>query len=691
MHTQDVENFKNVLRRIRDTKVAMTLTYRLRGKGNHGYRLIEDIVTPEFDNKAIRYIGSALDITDQRRISDSPSDKETFFYDIFENASIGIYRTTPDGRVLFANPAMFRFLGFNSLEELSEYNFEKKNIFWQNTLARNSVNILVKRDTYLVLREREDEKTEAYCGLEKIRGWSMTKTTMWHIMKELLKTFPIESKAEDALRQSEAELRALLNSMKAVILVIDKDGRYLKSMSESSLLDRPVSEIIGKTCHELYPKEKADFFLSTIRRALESGEPQTVEHTMVIRGEERYRLVTVTKLTPDNVLWVSQDITELKIEQKEIEESERKYRELVENSLVGVLRMNLGGHITYTNKAMVEMLGYFSPQELMSVNPLDLFENASEREKLLNELRINGKTEKNREIKLVTKSGTVKTVLISASSDGMVMSAMVKDITEIRLLEQEFLQTQKLEGLGNIAAGIAHDFNNLLGIIMGYSDLLMQSDYEPEKFDRAIRAISKATDRGKSLVKQLLTFARKTATNFSNLSVNDTVAEIERLLAETFPKTIEIHTELQKNIPNVLADSTQIHQVLLNLCVNARDAMQRGGELSISTRTVEGNSLYLKHPEALNTEYVLIQVRDNGIGMNNETRDHIFEPFFTTKGIGKGTGLGLAVVYGIVESHRGFVDVASKLSAGTTVSVYLPVQQKLVEHAESTIDRLPLI
>lgn len=351
----------------------------------------------------------------------------------------------------------------------------------------------------------------------------------------------------------------------------------------------------------------------------------------------------------------------------------------MENALVGVYRMTLSGRIIYANKAMADMLEYDSPQEMESVKAFDLYKNETERENFSRELRSHGKTGKSNEVELVTKTGKVKNVLLSASLDGEIISGMAKDITEIRTLERQFLQTQKLEGLGNIAAGIAHDFNNILGVILGYADLLRQSAFEPKKFERGTQAIMKSAERGKSLVKQLLTFARKTETTFGSVLVNEIVSEIEKLMEETFPKTIVITTKLRDDLPVISGDSSQIHQVLLNICVNARDALPKGGKLTISTDVVAHETLVPKFPEAVAEKYVAIRLEDNGMGMDEETRRRIFEPFFTTKEVGKGTGLGLSVVYGIMQSHRGFVDVISDLDEGTTFTIYFPVFEGILE------------
>ncbi|HLF13287.1 MAG TPA: ATP-binding protein [Bacteroidota bacterium] len=245
-----------------------------------------------------------------------------------------------------------------------------------------------------------------------------------------------------------------------------------------------------------------------------------------------------------------------------------------------------------------------------------------------------------------------------------------RDITERRRIEEKLRERDRLEGLGTLAAGVAHDFNNILQVLL-MNNSGPGSDSQ-EARSRRDEINKSAIDRGKNLVKQILTFARKTPVKFHQVEINALVRECTKMLSNTFPKTVSIRENLRDGIPPVNADETQLTQILLNLCVNARDAMPDGGQITITSAIIGGTELVDRFPDARPGAYVRLSVTDTGSGMSEEVRKRIFEPFYTTKGRGKGTGLGLAVVYGIVGTHGGFIDVKSRLGEGTTFETFLP-------------------
>ena len=284
------------------------------------------------------------------------------------------------------------------------------------------------------------------------------------------------------------------------------------------------------------------------------------------------------------------------------------------------------------------------------------------------------------EIPILCKNGNVRNVIWSSAniyaSDGQTLISTIaqgQDITEQKKLQKELLQSQKMESIGTLAGGIAHDFNNILGIILGYSSLMEKGTLSPAKFNESLGIIKNAVGRGAALVKQILTFARKTDIAFELISIYDLMHELLSMLRQTFPKVINFIEIIDKDIPLINADRTQIHQVMLNLCVNARDAMPNGGTITIKAEKQTKNQVQEKIPSADQESYICISVTDTGMGMDKATRRQIFDPFFTTKEKGKGTGLGLSVVYGVIQSHHGFIDVESEVGRGTTFWLYFPI------------------
>ncbi len=271
-----------------------------------------------------------------------------------------------------------------------------------------------------------------------------------------------------------------------------------------------------------------------------------------------------------------------------------------------------------------------------------------------------------------------------AMGGSYVLQGFVRDITQIRQLQEQLQQSRKMESLGTLAGGIAHDFNNILAIITGYASAAQESGANPANLPRSLQNILTAAHRGAALVRQLLTFARKSELGRTPTQVNIVIEDLAAMLRETFPKTIQIETNLSNSLPATLSDSTQIHQVLLNLCVNARDAMPNGGEIEITTRLANQTELSRFDFESRADQYICIEVKDNGVGMDIQTSQRIFEPFFSTKKFGKGTGLGLSVAFGIVREHGGVLDVVSEPNSGSTFTVYLPV---LVPEQAPRVDR----
>ena len=370
---------------------------------------------------------------------------------------------------------------------------------------------------------------------------------------------------------------------------------------------------------------------------------------------------------------------EIKRNEQALRRSEARYRSLVQSSVYGIYRSSLEGRFLDVNPALITMLGYRSAEEVLALDPeRDVFAHAEEHTHLIEEFRRTGRLD-GIEVGWKRNDGGAITVRISgravssADEPADVLEAIAEDVTDRRLLEDQFRQAQKMEAVGRLAGGVAHDFNNLLMVISGYAEVML-AGMEPDHAlrDKAL-AIQQASDRATTLTRQLLAFSRKQLLELKVVDVNAIVSDMERLLRPLIGENVEFITSLTPEAAHTRADSGQLEQVLMNLVVNAKDAMPSGGTLTLQTEKIVVDESHRRGPTFIRPgHYILLSVSDTGMGMDKETQSRIFEPFFTTKEKGKGTGLGLSTVYGIVKQSGGYVMVQSEEKRGTTFHIYLP-------------------
>lgn len=369
--------------------------------------------------------------------------------------------------------------------------------------------------------------------------------------------------------------------------------------------------------------------------------------------------------------------------------SELRYRSVVESAVYGIYRSKLDGRFLNVNPAMVTLLGYESSAAIVGLDPKrDVFVEPAELENLLHRFRNEGRLS-NVEVRWKRKDGKAITVRLSGSKvnspeDGSdVLEMIAEDVSEQRILENQFRQAQKMEAVGRLAGGVAHDFNNVLTVISGYTEVLLERTGPGNPLFPKIQAIHQATERATSVTRQLLAFSRKQMLELKVIDVNAIVCDIERLLKPLIGENIQLETKLGNDVGRTRADAGQIEQVIMNLVVNSKDAMPVGGRIVIQTANADlkKDDLSREHSYIHPGPYVMLSVSDNGHGMDKETQARIFEPFFTTKEKGKGTGLGLSTVYGIVKQSGGYILVDSQLGRGTTFRVYLPRVEEAAEVA----------
>ena len=359
--------------------------------------------------------------------------------------------------------------------------------------------------------------------------------------------------------------------------------------------------------------------------------------------------------------------------------SEVRYRSLVQSAVYGIYRSSLEGQFLDVNPALIGMLGYDSALEVLALDPQkDVFVEPREYAHLVNEFRRTGGID-GFEVRWKRKDGGTITVRISgravAGGDEPtdVLEAIAEDITARRVLEDQFRQAQKMEAVGRLAGGIAHDFNNLLMVISGYTEVLLDHLMVGHPLHGKAEAIQQASDRASTLTRQLLAFSRKQLLELKVIDVNAIVADMERLLRPLIGEDVELSTQLAPAVGCTRADAGQLEQVIMNLVVNAKDAMPNGGKICIRTAVVTlDESHRMENTFIKNGPYLMISVSDTGQGMDRETQTRIFEPFFTTKEKGKGTGLGLSTVYGIIKQSGGYVFVQSEPGRGSVFTIYFP-------------------
>jgi len=484
--------------------------------------------------------------------------------------------------------------------------------------------------------------------------------------------------AERALWQSEARYRLLFENNPSPMWVYDllshsfllvntaavRHYGYSPADFHSIKVEAITTDecLPGATRHSKHRRQDGTWF-----------EAETISHDITF-GEHRARLVLVT------------DITERKRTEEAVRISEEKYRRFFREDLTGYLCCAANGRIRECNPSFARILGFASTEEAIGSNLRALYPSAKAFDAMMRQVRQKG-TLHNHEGNLIRVDGksvhVIENVIGGFSEAGELeeLRTYIFDITERKELEEELRHAQKMENLGSLAGGIAHDFNNILAIVSVHASILSRMKPQDEKTLRSVEALRDAGKRGAALAGQLLTFARKREVNFEPVNVNVLVDEMVKLLGPTFPKTIAIRLSPHADLPNILADSNQLQQVLMNLCVNARDAMASGGTLTISTHSLGRLEARRSFQDASDEEYVCLTVTDTGTGMDEATRSRIFEPFFTTKGVGKGTGLGLAVVYGIIKIHHGHIEVDSEPGKGTTFRIYLSAHQKPLDIA----------
>jgi len=516
-----------------------------------------------------------------------------------------------------------------------------------------------------------------------------------------------EARAVEALLESEETNRLLVENAPEAIAVLDVEENKFIDCNVSALRWFQVSreELLRQGPADLSPSLQPNGRPSgaasreRVEKALAGETPSFEWVCRNSKGEDfdcEVHLVSLRSPARQLVRGSIIDITDRKRAERALRESETRYRELVNNATYGIYWVTIDGELLSVNPALARMLGFDSTDELLALRSSDsLYRDPAVRLRLLAEYtksgRVNGLAE------WIRKDGKIIHVHLNGrcttNPARMIecIEVIVEDVTEKIALEKQLVQAQKFEAIGQLAGGIAHDFNNMIGAIIGWADLGMEETEPTSRPHRHFEKMRQQADRAAALTRQLLAFARRQILEPRSIDLNQGVTETLSLLEKVIGNSIEVKSNLAPDLALVSADPTQVEQILMNLCINARDAMLQGGSLQIETcNAAFDEESCATQPFARPGRYSMLSVTDTGTGMDAATLDRVFEPFFTTKELGKGTGLGLAMVYGIVRQHGGFVHVYSEPGVGSTFRVYFPVSLETVKSPERAPDTSPV-
>ena len=507
-------------------------------------------------------------------------------------------------------------------------------------------------------------------------------------------------KMENKLKEREEWLSTTLASIGDAVIATDTKGcvifmnpvaQSLTGWKQEDVEGRPVKEVFH-IINEETRKPAED----PVTRVLQEGVVVGLANHTVLIAKDGTEIPIDDSGAPIRddkgnmlgVVLVFRDISERRKTEEAVRESEEKYRTLFEDSRDAIYITAREGKFIDANQAMLDLFGY-SRGEMIGLNALEIYVNADDRNRFRQMIEQKGFV-RDYELRFRKKDGTEMDCLLTATvrraNDGSILGyqGVIRDMTEHKRLEAQLLQAQKMEAIGTLAGGIAHDFNNLLMGIQGHISLIsLDIDSDHPRFEHC-EGIENMVQRGADLTKQLLGFARAGKYEVKPTDLNEVIDNSSEMFSRT-KKEMKIHRKYQKEIWPVEVDRRQIEQVLLNLYVNAWQAMPGGGDLYIQTANITLDEDYSKLFMMQPSNYVKISVTDTGVGMDQPTQRRIFEPFFTTKEMGRGTGLGLASAYGIIKNHCGIINVYSEEGQGTTFDIYLPASVKKIIKEEKTL------
>lgn len=641
------------------------------------------------------FTGILRDISDRNRIEQELRHSQEKYTKMIHSSPDAItLRSLPDRRYVEVSEGFARLTGYTAGEVIgktpSEIGIWSDDPSHEGILQKLRSNGEV-RDVEFGFRTKAGE--HRYATVSAVQVTLGADPYMLSISRDITERKKIEERL--------SQLAAIVESSFDAIISKALDGTILSwNAGAEAVYGYSAAEAVGKSIAILAPAEQRHEVDQLLHR-LARGEKIDHHETTRIRKDGRKIIVAVT-LSPIcdgagkivGASAISRDITERRRIEQDLRRSEARFASMVQDAPYGIYRVTLEGKFLQVNPALVRMLGYQSEAELLERNiQTDVYANPEFREQLIDDYWQH-KDFRDVEAQWKRKNGERIVVRLSGrpvegSAGGLdYFEVFAEDITERRSLERQLLQSQKMDAIGKLAGGISHDFNNLLGVILGQTELLQAELGREPTVRRRTEAIDHSARRAAELTKQLLTFSRQQFVEPRVVDTNVIVREIEKLLKRLIGEDVELTINLQANTGNIKIDPSQLEQILMNLAVNSRDAMPEGGKLILETAYIELDEAYARqHLGCQAGDFVMLAVSDTGTGMDSQTMGRIFEPFFTTKAEGRGTGLGLSTVYGIVKQNSGYITCYSEVGHGTTFRIYFPRVQETADLRYRKADR----
>jgi len=665
----------------------------------------------------IRFAGIVSDITERKQVAESLAESEERYRELVENALDIIYTHDLKGNYTSVNKAAETITGYTN-EEIMAMN-----------MADSIPATQLKKAQRMIAAKLAGEQITAY-ELELLAkdGHGIAVEVNTRIIYEnglpigvqgIARDITERNRSREALESSERTLRELADQLESdrkrlvEAQTLAKVGSWHTDLVTGELIwsaetfrifdvDPETRDLDHRAFLQYVHPDDRDAVDSAFTNSMDKDSECEINHRVLLADgsvkyvEERWQIVHDDDGKPLRAIGSVRDVTERTIVEQALEAAEENYRSIFENAVEGIFQSTLDGAFISANPAMARILGFDSPADLLAsrtdIGSQHYVDPASriELEKILAEHGIAAAYECEVYQKDGTKIWTQENIRTIRRPDGGILhyEGSIEDITARKSLEDQFRQSQKMEAVGVLAGGIAHDFNNLLTAINGYSDLTLRKMPSDDPLRHNVEEVKKAGDRAAELTSQLLAFSRKQVLKPMVHGLNTVIENIENMLRRIIRENIELRTVLDPNLGNIKADPGQVEQIIMNLSVNARDAMPHGGTLTIETQNAYLDEDYVsQHLTIAPGPFVRLTVTDTGVGMDESTKRHIFEPFFTTKEVGKGTGLGLSMVYGVVKQSGGDIMVYSELEHGTTFKIYLPRVDETVERPKWTGER----